>query len=341
MTALSEYERLEASGLWRASKDAQRSEVIVSIGDATLIISDLRDQALAHWSLPAVVRANPGERPAIYHPDGDPDETLEFSPDDAQMIDAIEKLRSAIERRRPHPGRLRLVVLSLITLTILGLAIFWLPGQLRRHALAVVPDVKRAEIGAALLKNMRSVTGPPCRSGGGQTALDRLAARIPSPYSADRLIVVRDGVQGTVSLPGGTILLNRSLVEDFEEPDIAAGYVIAERMRARKSDALDRLLAFGGPGASIRLLTTGELGDGTLSSYAEHLLSTPPGPIDNQTLLDGFRNWSVRSTPYAYARDISGESTLALIEADPFSGRSPEPVLSDGDWVRLQGICGG
>jgi hypothetical protein len=58
-------------------------------------------------------------------------------------------------------------------------------------------------------------------------------------------------------------------------------------------------------------------------------------------LLAGFAAWSVRAAPYAYARDISGESTLALIEADPFAGQTPEPLLSDGDWLRLQSICGG
>ena len=58
MTALKEYDRIEATGLWRANADAQRREVIVSIGDATLTISDHNDRALAHWSLPAIERAN-------------------------------------------------------------------------------------------------------------------------------------------------------------------------------------------------------------------------------------------------------------------------------------------
>ena len=35
MTALRKYARLEASGLWRSGADAQRRDVIVSIGDAS------------------------------------------------------------------------------------------------------------------------------------------------------------------------------------------------------------------------------------------------------------------------------------------------------------------
>ncbi len=108
MTALEEYQRLEASGLWRASPDAQRNEVIVSIGDATLVITDLRERPLAHWSLPAVERLNPGQNPAMYHPDGDPGETLELSENEKEMVAAIEKLRTAVERHGSHPGRLRL-----------------------------------------------------------------------------------------------------------------------------------------------------------------------------------------------------------------------------------------
>ena len=72
MTALTQYSRLEATALWRQTPEAQRREVIVSIGDATLVIANINDQALTHWSLAAVVRANPTVSPAVFHPDGDP-----------------------------------------------------------------------------------------------------------------------------------------------------------------------------------------------------------------------------------------------------------------------------
>lgn len=58
------------------------------------------------------------------------------------------------------------------------------------------------------------------------------------------------------------------------------------------------------------------------------------------TLLALFRNAGVPSRPYALARDLSGETVLPLIEADPFPDGAPEPVLRDGDWLRLQSICG-
>ena len=341
MTALSKYQRLEASGLWRPAPDAQRADVIVSIGDATLTITDLRDRALAHWSLAAIERANPGQRPAIYHPDGDEGETLELPENEAEMVNAIEKLRGAIERQRPHPGRLRLVMLLVSVLVVMGLGVFWLPGAARDHAASVVPQVKRVEIGAALLGHIQDATGPPCRDREGNAALAKLARRVPSPSGPGELLVVRAGMPAATHLPGGTVLLNRALVEDYEEADVVAGYVVAERLRAELHDPLLDALEHGGLSASIRLLATGQMKDSVLKSYAKALLTKTQTPLSDRVLLAGFHAWKIRSTPYAYAMDISGETTLGLIEADPFASEAPPAVLSDADWLRLQGICGG
>ncbi len=57
MTALNEYQRLETFGIWHASPDEQRRDVIVQLGEATLTVSDQNMQALSHWSLPAVIRS--------------------------------------------------------------------------------------------------------------------------------------------------------------------------------------------------------------------------------------------------------------------------------------------
>lgn len=89
------------------------------------------------------------------------------------------------------------------------------------------------------------------------------------------------------------------------------------------------------------MLTTGALKPEMLQDYARHLLTAPRLPLPDDRLLEGFKTWAVRASPYAYAVDISGETTLGLIEADPFGPGGSEPVLSDADWVRLQGICGG
>ncbi|WP_298839100.1 hypothetical protein [uncultured Roseobacter sp.] len=337
MTALTKYARIEATGLWRASPQDQRREVVVSIGDATLTIADMRDQPLTHWSLAAIRRTNPGQRPAIFYPDGDPGETLELDPSEAQMIDAIEKLRRAVERARPRPGRLRWVGMLLSLSLVAALALFWLPGALVSHTVSVVPQVKRAEIGDALMQRIERMTGPACSDPAGLRALRQLRARLGTgPIS-----MMPGIVETSLHLPGGHILMDRALVEDFEEPDVAAGFALAEHAMARRSDPLRDLLDVTGTWSSFRLLTTGRLEGETLDRYAEHLLTGERTQPEMTGLIEAFEKVSLRSTPYAYARDITGETVLPLIEGDPMSGKDPVALLSDADWLRLQGICGG
>ncbi|WP_299986264.1 hypothetical protein [uncultured Ruegeria sp.] len=336
MTALKQYQRIEATGLWRPSPDAQRREVVVSIGEATLTISDFNDSALTHWSLAALERQNPGTFPAVFNPDGDPGETLELAQSETTMIEAIDRLQRAIDRARPHPGRLRWLSVAGVLIAVVAVLFLWLPGALQRHVVAVVPEVKRQEIGDTILQRIERVSGKACSSPDALDSLDRLARRT----GVLKIVILPAGLPDSLSLPGGTVLLNRALVEDHEDPAVAAGYVIAARARATQQDPLDDLLNRTGPTAAFRLLTTGELTPKIVDTYTEEVLSGPQPQLDDGDLLAVFAQAALPSTPYAYALDITGESVLGLIEADPMAGRTLEQVLPDRDWVRLQNICG-
>ncbi|MCC1492243.1 hypothetical protein [Cognatishimia sp. F0-27] len=338
MTALKDFQRLEASALWRASVESQRREVIVSLGDATLTISDPQGRVLTHWSLGAVTRAT--KVPALYHPDTDPAQTLEIPADETAMINGLDRVLRAIDRKRPKPGKLRLLLGVATAAALMGLATLWLPNALERTATRVVPDVKRSEIGAALLSRVSRVTGAPCTARDAQAPLGRLAARLLGEARRDALVVLPDGIAESAHLPGGIVLLNRSVFEDFEDPDVAAGFIIVETVRAEETDPLADLLDHAGLVPTLRLLTTGALPDEALDRYAEHLLSASPGDPEPARLLDAFAAAGLRSTPYARARDITGETVLPLIEGDPRAGGASRLVVSDSDWVRLQGICG-
>ncbi len=337
MTALKQYQRIEATGLWRPSPDDQRREVVVSIGEATLTISDFNDRALTHWSLAAVERQNPGVFPAAYNPDGDPGETLELAESETTMIEAIDKLQRAIERSRPHPGRLRWASVGGVVLAVLALLLLWLPNALQRHVVAVVPDIKRQEIGEAVLQRIERVSGKACASDEAREPLDQLARRT----GVRQVVILPAGVPDSLSLPGNTVLLNRALVEDHEDPAVAAGYIIAARARAESKDPLDDLLDRTGPTAAFRLLTTGGLTPQIVDAYTEEVLATPLTEPTDEELLAVFAQAALPSSPYAYARDVTGETVIGLIEADPMAGRTLEQVLPDRDWVRLQNICGG
>lgn len=338
MTALTKYQRLEAPGLWRPAPGEQRRDVIVSVGDATLTISDLQDRALTHWSLPAVHRLNPRERPAVFAPSDAADEAEELELADDDMIRAIETVRRAIEKAKPRPGRLRFVLTLFTAAGLVALSVFWLPDALRRHTASVLPDVTRAAVGQRLLERVRRVAGTPCAGALGTRALDRLGARVLGAEGAD-LYVVSTGVVTAGHLPGHIILLNRALVEDYEEPDVAAGYILAEDARAAASDPMLELLDHAGLWATAKLLTTGTIADEVLDSHAERLLTTAPVPLAYETILTRFAEARVRATPYAFAVDQTGETTLPLIEADPVPLAEAQPLLSDADWVSLQGIC--
>ena len=336
MTALTEYQRLESPGVWRAAPGDQRRDVMVSVGDATLVIYDTGNRPLAHWSLAALQRKNPGKIPAVYTPGADAPEELEIS--EVTMLDAIETVRSAVARLRPQRGRLRSVLLAGALLAVIGLAIFWLPGALIRHTAAVVPDAKRTELGDRLLTQIHRLSGEPCATRDGTRVLEQLYARLLQGRPGG-LVVLASGVSGARHLPGGMILLSRALVEDHEDPSVAAGYVLAEAARAARRDPIDLFLQEAGLMTAFRLLTTGDVADPVLEAYAETVLTRMPDPLPDEELLGVFAASTVPSTPYAYALDISGETTLGLIEADPVRG-SISPVLPDGDWVTLQGICG-
>ena len=178
MTALTQYQRLEATGIWRKSAEAQRIDVIISIGESSLVITDINEKPLAHWSLAALAVKQSKDGNKLYHPDGDPSETLELGNNENEMAEAIEKLMKVVDRRRPKPGRLRIYSLASILLIISGLSIFWLPTALRDYTQKIIPEVREQEIGEAVLNEFISFVGAPCSRELGKMALEKFVSNL-------------------------------------------------------------------------------------------------------------------------------------------------------------------
>lgn len=335
LTVLAKYQRLEAEGIWRPAPEAQRRDVIVSIGDATLVLSDMNGSALTHWSLPALHRLNPGKRPALFAPGEDAPETLEIA--DAEMVDAIGKVLKAINRHRARPGRIRGATLATMVLGGLVLGALWLPGAVAGYTASIIPDAARNSLGRDLLSKVTRLAGAPCADPHGANALERIKTRLLGERT--QLHVLPSALRETAHLPGGHILISHTLVEDFETPDVLAGYILAEDVRRTINDPAKTLLENAGLFATITMLTTGKLPDSALEKHAETLVGALPGPVPDDLLLQRMDAAGVPSAPYAFARDISGETTLPLIEAASTTGDIP--VLSDGNWIALQKICEG
>lgn len=338
MTALKKYDRLESSGLWRATPEGQRREVIVRMGDATLMLSDPRsDEVLSHWSLPAVIRLNPGQRPALFAPGDDAGEALELADDD--MIAALKTVQSAVAAAVPHPGRLRGMLIGGATLAILGLAAWVLPGVLLSHTAEMVPPAKRAQIGQRALDDITRLTGAPCTGALGLPALAKLAERVFGPNDTPIFYVLPEGLSRPAHLPGGVILLPRALVEAGEGPEALAGAALAEGVAANARDPMLGVLDAAGLIATFRLLTSGDLPPDALSGFGEAFLKDRPDSPPDSALIAAFQAAQIPLTPYATARASFGSPAPGLIENDPFKGLIPSPLLNDSDWIALQSVC--
>lgn len=340
MTALKKYQRLECTGLWRETPQDQRREVEVRLGDATLILSDPKSgTAISHWSLPAVERVNRGEEPPIYAPGADASESLELT--DPDMIAALGAVRDAVKAAIARPGRLRGVLLAGVALGVLALGLIWLPGALVTHTASVVPSAQRAEIGQRALDDLARVTGAPCDNQLGLQALAGLADRVFGPVDTPILYVMPEGVDRPLHLPGDVIVLPRQMIEAANGPEAAAGAALVERLRARARDPIIPLLDHAGLRATFQLLTTANLPDSALMGYGEAALQSEPAPLPDATLIAAFEAAQIPATPYALAVDPDGTVMGGLAAGDPYKDLAQSPLISDEDWVALQGICGG
>lgn len=337
MTALREYQRLECTGLWRDAPGAQKREVYVAFGDATLVISEAKSlRPLTHWSLPAIQRLNPGQMPARYAPAPSGDEELEI--DDKSMIAAIEKVHVLIAARRPHPGRLRGLLLSAGLVAVLGLGIFWMPRALIDHTAEALPFATRQDLGRAALADLVRLTGAPCAGPEGVAALTRLRDRMTG--TGGETYVLGPPLKRAEMLPGQILVLPKAVVEAQDRPEVAAATILAADVNSGLRPPLHDLLHYAGFRATISLLTTGAQPADALKGYGEALVAQRAPPPPAELLLGRFAEVGISSTPFAYALDPTGETTLALIEADPHR-KDAKPVMTDTEWVALQNICTG
>ena len=338
-TALTEFQRLESQGSWRETPQARLREVIVSVGSATLILSDPKsDVPLSHWSLPAVTRLNPGKMPAIYAPGDDAtDETVEI--DDAMMIQAIERVHRAIETHRAHPGRLRSGLTVVLALGMLGALFLWLPEAIIRHAAHIAPPAQAREIGKAVLSDVERSTGAVCTRTSGQAVLDWMTPRLVGDNSVIR--VVPGPVSGARRLPGNLYVVGSDLLKS-PGPDAMAAHLIAAQLSTQDNILRQETLEYAGFFPALRLMTLGTLSKGALTGYGEALLRTPPQRPNDQALLAALTKAQVPAEPYARSLDPTGQSVMPLIEGDPSrSAGSPQPLLNADQWRALQQICAG
>ncbi|WP_417628295.1 hypothetical protein [Pararhodobacter aggregans] len=338
MTALEKYARLEGSGVWRAGPDEQRRDVVVSLGDSSLIIADTKSgQALSHWSLPAVVRMNKGTRPAVYTPLSDGDsETLEL--DDALLIEALETIRAALSPKPPMRWLRLGLGAGVVALALAGF--LWLPGVLVARTAAIVPEAARVQIGREALDMIfeSAASERICADPDGRQSLATLRNRV---LGSDWRVVVMTGITGleAAHLPGRLIVLGDALVSRLDSPEALAGYLLAEAQARDATDPLLDLLSAAGTRATLTLLTTGTLPEESLRGYAIQRLQRPAALPRATALGEALDQIGVSPLPYAMSLP-EGRQALSQALADrPAQPRAAERLLSDGEWLTVQAIC--
>ena len=346
MTALEKYRKLEGPGLWSASEHDQRREVVVGFGEATLVISDSRSMAvLSHWSLPAVVRLNPGKRPALYSTEGDSEELLEL--DDDWLIDALKVVQGALSPPRSLMSRLRKPILASVGVLGILLAAIVVPRALQDHTASVVPMAKRVELGEQLRLDLVRSGAVACQSSYGMPALAILQRRL---FQTPAQIVVMRSLP--TELPrvqhvmGRIFIVDARLLEEAGSAEAFGGALLMAAQRSAEEDPLRPLLQHAGVIATFRLLTSAELPPSAMAGYARAIFRKPLAVPDVDNLLERFARAGISTRPLAdnpYPLDTALETIGPTLRAgDPLRAETDgTALLSDGQWVSLLNICDG
>ena len=329
MTAIKKYQRLESMGLWRQHDNPQRIEVVVSFGDATLLLTDLQNRPLTHWSLAAIEQVQKTKDGVIFSADPSASETLQI--DDPLMIDAINQIRRSIDSTRAHPGQLRRFLGWGIWILVFIVLAFLMPGIIKRHAAQIMPEITAKAVGKDIQTAIVQTTGPICTSPAVKRILSKLNLRLKGPQDS-RILLARLGMRNAISLPGGVMMINQELLRNSDDPAVLAGYILARR--ASQQDISDKQRMFGALSLiqALRFFATGAIEPSALQDYANTLLLHDVEPPDPTTLNLLFAIAEVPITPYAQHSNINLNSTAG---DDP----SLPPILSPRQMQLLQGTC--
>ncbi|TRD22283.1 hypothetical protein [Palleronia caenipelagi] len=277
MTALSKFERLEAPGIWHPEGDGTPRDVIVSLGDRSLSITGVDDIPVAHWFLPSIERLNPGKIPAMFGPGFETDEQLEI--EDDLMIEAIGTIRKSVRRTQPKRGRVRLILSGTLFALLLVAAGLWAPVALIRYAASVTPDETRQEIDRQLIEELpEQPSGLSCR--GDAASRNALSLLLVSLGWSDlnKVKVLPNWPGGATILPGGTLLLDASKIENSTDFRPIAKQILAARHAARVGDPLRSYLDGR---SAYHLIMSKKMSETDISDQAERLLSRPPPTVSS------------------------------------------------------------
>ena len=341
VTALNQYDQLESLELWREAPDAQRREVVVSLGRTALLVKDFNDNVLAHWDLYAINRLNPNRFPAVYSPGAIESETIEII--DPHMIEAINVFHSASHNpvKVPRIGQ-KLMFLCVVAVIATGayLGMTLLPNALEEQAIQVTPKFRIQAIDETLLAEIATISGPECDLQATTDVLARLMNAIALDDSV-KVSFVELGERRSVHLPGGQILLDYSLLDPDGDPELAASFILMEFAAGRDRHLFRDLIRFAGTWHTMAFLLGRDIPAGVLEDFVPLVLAQEPSPQSLEHLLALFSNAMLSSYPLAEAIGLESPLGEALAEAEETGaqGSGNGPIVDMADWDSLRKSC--
>lgn len=338
MTALDQFDRLEATAIWRRSERDTEQEVLVTFGNATLTLSALDqagDRPVAHWSLGAVRRRSAIGDAVVFSPDDQASETLTV--EDPLLIDALERvLRDRIKgtQIRGRRSKFKWMVGSLAACA----AIYLLAPAMAVNVATRLISPERAELLAGeMITLIEGRTGPECRNGAANSALETIASKI-SPERKFAVHVLDLGDNLTVPLPGH-ILLDRELLERTATPEELAGWIGYAIVDSEKSAATRNLFDGSSMGDIIRFLS-----DGTVTPDAKNraVNSLMLGDLqfDNEAIPTVTSILSVASIKTTdWSAGLQREGINATIRSE--NNLDVEPLMGEPGWLAVKNVCSG
>ncbi|MEM1266151.1 MAG: hypothetical protein AAGI50_09060 [Pseudomonadota bacterium] len=317
MTALDRYVRLEAVGQWRVPGASETKEVLVSFGEASLVLSDFEEAPLTHWALAGLRTLERTGTRVRYAPPGTLDEVLEI--EDAEMNEAIAVVRGMVTAPAPRRRRISIWPVALLPLTLaIAVSLLVLTGHLRDRAAALMPPERAALIGGRLLEGME-----PCTHPLGTRALRRVSTRVAGPMA---VYVVRRGAS-VARLPGDILIVPEPVVAESASPEVLAGWLAEGAARPSDETVLAQHIQDLPHLGVMRFLLTGELAEGAEDKMRLRL-EAPAPPPDVAAVSARLQEAGIAPGPF---RQALGEPLPAQ------SGAAP--LLDDQAWIALKSIC--
>lgn len=371
MTALPQYDLLEAEGRYFDGEVAAPRDVIVKFGDASLMILDTDDMPVTHWPL-ATLRNVAGAGAALsLTPDQSGAERL--SVDDPVMIEALRAVCPDLDARRPTPRKRwrKIAIWGAAALVSVYLIIFHLIPSLSDQMAELIPPDAEIAMGETMSDQFAQlITGFEnprfCTNPDGARALAHLTTRLTPSGGVHVPLTVRvldHKIANAFALPGGQIIISRGLLTLATTPEEVAGVLAHEighvvnrdptRLTLRSAGVagiLGVLLGdFTGAGATVllseALLSTGYQRDAERAAdefairlMAEKNLPTTPFAAFFLKLAKKTGETPALLTHLASHPDLRGRAANATA-ADTIGDNPFEPALSDQQWVALRGIC--